>query len=81
MIKDISYLELWQPFHSAKQNHLCNFRRGYRKEKTCEIIFNLDQMFKRFLIKSSGGPCVQWNRIIYAIFVGGIMGNINVKAF
>ena len=26
--KDISYLELWQPFCSAEQNHLCNFGRG-----------------------------------------------------
>ena len=23
--KDISYLELWRPFCSAEQNHLCNF--------------------------------------------------------
>ena len=27
-IKDISYLELWQPFCSGEQNHLCNFGRG-----------------------------------------------------
>ena len=27
ILKDISNLELWQPFCSAEQNHLCNFRR------------------------------------------------------
>ena len=25
LFKDISFLELWQPFCSAEQNHLCNF--------------------------------------------------------
>ena len=25
--KDISYLELWHPFCSAEQNHLCNLVR------------------------------------------------------
>ena len=28
LFKDISYLELWQPFGSVEQNHLCNFGRG-----------------------------------------------------
>ena len=23
--KDISYLDLWQPFCSVEQNHICNF--------------------------------------------------------
>ena len=41
--KDISYLELWQPFCSAEQNHLCNFGRGCYEEQFCEIILNLDQ--------------------------------------
>ena len=30
--KDISYLELWQPFSSAEWNHLCNFGRGHHEE-------------------------------------------------
>ena len=30
--KDILYLELWWPFHSALQNHLCNFGRGHYEE-------------------------------------------------
>ena len=47
IFKDISYLELWQPSCSAKQNHLCNFGRGYHEEQFCEIILNLDQWFRR----------------------------------
>ena len=34
--KDISYLELWWPFCSAEQNHLCNFGRGHHEEDFCE---------------------------------------------
>ena len=85
--KDISYLELWQPFCSAEQNHLCNFGRGYHKECFCEIILNMDQSFRKtcclkdFLIKSSGGPHVPRTTTIYAILVEGIMGNIHVKLF
>ena len=25
LFKDMSYLELWQPFCSAEWNHMCNF--------------------------------------------------------
>ena len=39
--KDISYLELWQPFFSVEQNHKCNFSRGYQKEEFCEFNSNL----------------------------------------
>ena len=48
---------------SVEQNHLCNFGREYYKEHFLEIIFNLDQWFRRcnkdndikiFLIYSSG---------------------------
>ena len=45
--KDISYLELWRPFCLAGQNRLCNFGRGNQEEQLCEIIFNLDQSFRR----------------------------------
>ena len=41
--KDISFLELWWPFCSAEQNHLCNFGREYYEEQFCENIFDLDQ--------------------------------------
>ena len=44
--KDISYLELWQPFCSEERNHLCNFGKGYHEEKFCEILLNLDQWFR-----------------------------------
>ena len=50
-LKDISYLELWWPFCSAEQNHLCNFGRGYQEEQFCEIILNLDQWFRRCHLK------------------------------
>ena len=33
LFKDISYLELWQPFCSAEQNNLCNFGRGCYEEQ------------------------------------------------
>ena len=60
LFKDISYLELWQPFFSLEQNHLCNFGRGYHEEQFCEIILNSEHWFRRrciikiFLIWSSG---------------------------
>ena len=45
--KGISYLERWQPFCSAEQNHLCNFGRGYYEEQFCVIILNVGQWFRR----------------------------------
>ena len=50
-IKDISYLELRQPFCSADWNHLCNFGRGYYEEQFPEIISNLVQWFGRCCLK------------------------------
>ena len=83
LFKDISYLELWQPFCSAEQNHLCNFGRRYYEEQFCEIILNLVQemSFKCFLIWSSNSPPVRWIGTIYAIFKEGIIGNIHVNLF
>ena len=49
--KDISSLELWQPFCSAERNHVCNFGRGYQEEQFYEIILNLGQWFRRCLLK------------------------------
>ena len=40
--KNISYLELWQPFCSGEQNHLSNVCKGNYEEQFCEIILNLD---------------------------------------
>ena len=85
--KDISYLELGQPFCSEERNHLFNFGRGYQKEQFCEIILNLDQWFWRrclkkiFLIWSSGSPFVQRSRTICAILVEGNMRNNSVNLF
>ena len=48
--KDISYLELWWPFCSAGQNHLCNFEVGYQEEKFEPVVQEMS--FKSFF--SSG---------------------------
>ena len=54
--KDISYLELWQPFCSVERNHLCNFGRGHYEEQFGELFRVQEEMlFKRF-IWSSDGP-------------------------
>ena len=37
-LKAISYLELWRPFCSVEQNHLCNFGRGHHEEHSCDVI-------------------------------------------
>ena len=49
--KDISYLELWQPFCLSEWNHLCNFGKGHYEEHFCEIILNLGQWFRRCRLK------------------------------
>ena len=51
LFKDISYRELWQPFCSGEQNHLCNFGIGNPEEQFCEIILNLDQWYRRCCLK------------------------------
>ena len=43
--KDISYLELWQPFCLAERNHLCKFGRRHHEEQFCKIILNLVQTY------------------------------------
>ena len=83
--KDISYLELWQPFYSREENHLCNFGRGHYEEHFCEIILNLDQWFRKkcclkaFVIYSSGGPFVQQNGTSCVVLDKGIMRYISMK--
>ena len=85
--KDISYLELWQPFCSVELNHLCNFGRRHYEEQFCKIILYSDQWFRRscclkiFLIWSSVGPFVQQSRSVCAILVEGIIRNKSVKLF
>ena len=51
LFKDISYLELWQPFRSAEQNHLCNLPEEYYEEQFCETNLNLGQGFRRCRLK------------------------------
>ena len=85
--KDISYLELWQPFCSAEQNHLCNCGKRCCEEQVRENIFHLDKLLRRkyrlklFLIKSSGSPFVPRSGAICAILVEGVMRNNFVKLY
>ena len=51
LFKDISYLQLCQPFCLAEQNHLSNFGREHYGKHFCEIILNLDQCFRRCCLK------------------------------
>ena len=69
--KENSYLELWQTFCSAEQNHLCNFGRGCYEEQFCEIIliWAMAQMLCKRAVKR------------YAILTEGVIRNIHVKFF
>ena len=75
--KDISYLELWQPFCSVECNYLSNFGKGFYEEQICEIILNMGQWFRRNFLSGTlmallcGG----------AILKQGIIGNIHVKLY
>ena len=75
--KGISYLELWQPFCSADQNHLSNFVWGIMRNNSVNYFeygpVVQEGMFKNFLIWSSGGPLVRWSGTIYVILKEGIM--------
>ena len=75
LFKDISYLELRQPFCSAEWNYLCKFGRGYYEEQFSEIILNLGQWFRRrcpikdflsralaMLLFGGGGPFIQFRK-------------------
>ena len=86
IVVKISYLELWQLFCSVEQKHLCNFGRGHHEEYFCEIKWNLDQWFRRcllkdFLSRALAGPLFWQRGTICAILVEGIMGNIPIKLF
>ena len=74
-LKDLSYLELWQPLCSVDQNHLCNFGRMHHEEQFCE------NHLKIFLNLSSGSHFVKRSRTICAILVEGVMRNNSVKLF
>ena len=42
--KDISYLELWQPFVQNDLNNLCIIGRRHYEEQSGEIILHFDQL-------------------------------------
>ena len=38
---------LWRRSCSVERNHLCYFERGHHGQHLCEVILNLDQLFRR----------------------------------
>ena len=46
LLKDISYLQLWQPSCSVEGNHLSNLVEGIMMNNSFEIILNFDQWFQ-----------------------------------
>ena len=84
--KDNSYLELWRPFCSAGQNHLCNFDVGFQKEQFYGIIINLNQLFRRrchlkVFFLSGALAALLFSGTICAILKEGIMRKIHVKLY
>ena len=76
LFKKLHIWSSWGP-PVVELNHLCNFEWGHHGEHSCEVIWNLDQWFRRrcrlkiFLIWNSGGPFVMWNGTICANFGRG----------
>ena len=81
--KDISNLQLWQPFCSTDQNHLYNFGKKNHEEQSFEIILNLDLWFRKkcslkvFSIWSSDSQ----SKTICEILKEGIIRNNSGKLF
>ena len=65
LFKDVSYLDLRQPFCSREQNRMCIFGKGYFEKQFCEIILNLGQWFRRCRLK------VFLYRALAALLLGG----------
>ena len=69
------------------KNSLIKYGRRHHGEYFYEIIFNLDQLFRRkghlkiFLIYSSGGLFVQCFQTICAIMVVGLIRDVSVKQY
>ena len=83
MFKDISYLELLQPFCSVKRKYLCNYSRGYYEE---HFFFNYlkfrpvvkgEMSFKDISYLELWQP----SETISAILINGVMRNNSVKLF
>ena len=86
-IKYISYLELWQPFCSVEQNHLCNFGKGHYEEQFCEFILNLGKWFRGgcrlndFLSGALAALLFIGAKAFIQFSKESIMGNIHVKFY
>ena len=58
--KDILYLELWWPWYSVQQNHLCNCGREHYEEHFCELILNLVQWYQEIPFKDISNLQLWW---------------------
>ena len=77
----ISYLKLLRPSCSVERNNLSNFERGYHGEHSCEVIWNLDQWFRRCRLKDFFFWALAALLFSGAILKEGIMGNIHLKLY
>ena len=81
-----SYLELLRPYCSVAQNHFCNFERRHHGKHSSEVIWHLDQWFRRCCLKdllfwalaaipfSGAEPFMQfWKRASWGIFIWSYM--------
>ena len=76
LFKDISYLELWQPFSSVERSHLCN-SSGYYKGQFFEIILNLDQWLRTVILFGFGKLPFPTHLGKYFIKIGKIRAKIH----
>ena len=50
-VKDISYLEHWQPLCSVEWSHLCNFGRMHHEEQFCGNNFEFGPVVQEMSFK------------------------------
>ena len=83
--KDITYLELWQPFVQRSRTVCAILVEGIKRNNSVKVFFEFgpvvqeEMLFKRFLIWSYGVPHVRQSGIICADLVEGIIWSIHVK--
>ena len=85
-LKDISYLELWQPLVRRNRTIRAILEEGILRNKSeFGPVVQEQMLFKiisyQELILSLGSPLVQWSRTICVIMVEVIIRNNSVKLF
>ena len=79
--KDISYLELWQPFCSVKMNHFCNFGKGHYENNSVNDFEFGSVVQEEMSLKDISYLELFGSRTFCAILVEGINSNNYVKYF